>query len=73
MDRNGSEKIQRIRRFQAAINDILGKCRMDGLTLALNHGYFDQAHMIRDFKRFYGESPETAFREFHGLSDQAMK
>jgi len=33
-------------------------------SLAVNHGYFDQSHFIRDFKRFVGASP-TAFLRSH--------
>jgi AraC-like DNA-binding protein len=56
-------------RFQAIIGAIQSPQKIDGASLALNHGYFDQAHMIRDFKRFYGESPLVAAREFGRMSD----
>jgi AraC-like DNA-binding protein len=35
---------------------------------ALSAGYFDQAHMIRDFKRFAGQRPQAFYRSLHGLS-----
>ncbi|MCR8630425.1 helix-turn-helix domain-containing protein [Paenibacillus radicis (ex Xue et al. 2023)] len=56
-------------RFQAIIDCIQSSRRIDGVSLALDHGYFDQAHMIRDFKRFYGDSPLAALREFGSMSD----
>jgi len=31
-------------------------------SLALEHGYFDQSHFIRDFKRFVGASPTVFLR-----------
>lgn len=58
-----------IARFQALLNDMKRKQKVEGANLALRHGYFDQAHMIRDFKRFYGESPLVARQEFSNLSD----
>lgn len=35
---------------------------------ALAAGYFDQAHMIRDFKRFAGQQPQAFYRSLNGLS-----
>lgn len=35
---------------------------------ALSAGYFDQAHMIRDFKRFAGLQPRAFYRGLGGLS-----
>lgn len=35
---------------------------------ALSAGYFDQAHMNRDFKRFAGLSPQAFYRGLGGLS-----
>jgi len=55
-------------RFQAIVNVIHNSPSIDR-TLAFNHGYFDQAHMIRDFKRFYGDSLRVAAREFGSMSD----
>ncbi len=35
---------------------------------ALSAGYFDQPHMIRDFKRFAGQKPQAFYRSMQGLS-----
>ena len=35
---------------------------------ALSAGYFDQAHMIRDFKRFAGQQPQAFYLSLNGLS-----
>ncbi|MFM9279523.1 AraC family transcriptional regulator [Paenibacillus jiagnxiensis] len=56
-------------RFQAAMNGIQKAGRIGGAAFALDYGYYDQAHMIRDFNRFYGASPLVALGEFGGMSD----
>ena len=38
------------------------------VSAAIGAGYFDQAHMIRDFKRFSGQQPEAFYRSLNGLS-----
>ena len=35
--------------------------------LALDCGYYDQAHFINDFNRFIGESPTKFLRGQHGF------
>ena len=48
----------RICRFQAALND-LRSCDYGNLTdLTYKHDYFDQSHLIRDFKAFSGTTPK---------------
>ncbi|MDV6234269.1 AraC family transcriptional regulator [Leptospira ellisii] len=49
--------IQRYRLHEAAERLEKGEV-LDGVRLALELGYFDQAHFIRDFKSFVGKSPE---------------
>lgn len=63
------KKFCEIVRFQAVIGDILKRQETDWRYLALNHGFFDQAHMIHDFKRFYGASPLVALAEYRNMSD----
>jgi AraC-like DNA-binding protein len=50
---------QRIRRFQAALA-VLG--RRPVAEVALECGYYDQAHLIRDFKQFAGLTPTAWLR-----------
>lgn len=53
-------------RFQKVVNKIKDG---DLLDTALSFGYFDQSHMIREFKEFSGETPLGYFRKTHGISD----
>jgi AraC-like DNA-binding protein len=51
--------IQRYRLFEAADRLRAGE---QGAPLAVELGYFDQAHFIRDFKRLVGHSPQAFAR-----------
>jgi AraC-like DNA-binding protein len=47
----------RIRRFQATVRRMHAGRSVEWADLALTCGYYDQAHFIRDFKRFSGLTP----------------
>ena len=49
----------RIRRFQVAIRRAHKSACIDWATLALDCGYFDQAHFIHDFREFSGLTPSA--------------
>jgi AraC-like DNA-binding protein len=49
----------RVRRFQAAIRRAHGSRLIDWASLALDCGYFDQAHFIHDFREFSGLTPSA--------------
>jgi AraC-like DNA-binding protein len=49
----------RIHRFQAAVRRLEGAPARGGAELAADLGYFDQAHLIRDFQAFAGLSPRA--------------
>ena len=51
----------RIRRFQHALMLANRGCRVEWTDVALDCGYFDQAHFIHDFQRFAGLTP-TAYQ-----------
>jgi AraC-like DNA-binding protein len=59
--------IQRYRLHEAA-ERIAAGCANDWATLALDLGYADQAHFIRDFKRLVGLPPAEYARVFRGRS-----
>jgi AraC-like DNA-binding protein len=46
----------RVRRFRAALHD-LGRGALRGARLASEHGYFDQAHFLREFRALAGSNP----------------
>jgi AraC-like DNA-binding protein len=47
----------RVMRFQRIISELASKTEVDWTDLALEHGYFDQAHFIHEFKAFSGLTP----------------
>jgi AraC-like DNA-binding protein len=53
----------RITRFQKAIFAIGNEASVDWARLVHDCGYYDQAHFIKDFKRFSGLSPVTYLNE----------
>ncbi|MEK4734594.1 helix-turn-helix domain-containing protein [Paenibacillus sp. FSL L8-0641] len=63
------KKFSEVVRFQSVLHSIQSGGSLDWTELALKHSFFDQAHLIRDFRRFYGDSPLTAAKDFRKLSD----
>jgi AraC-like DNA-binding protein len=47
----------RVLRFQAVLEQIAARRHVSWATVALDCGYFDQPHLIRDFREFSGISP----------------
>ncbi|MFL6469082.1 MAG: DUF6597 domain-containing transcriptional factor [Pyrinomonadaceae bacterium] len=58
----------RIVRFQNVVRTIEGASDANMLDTALSFGYFDQSHMIRDFREFSSKSPLEYFNETHRIS-----
>lgn len=56
------KQLARILRFRHAVSR-LNEASADGAGLALDCGYYDQAHMIRDFRELAGCSPTTLVRQ----------
>ncbi len=59
----------RVVRFQNVVRRIEAASSMSMLDTALDLGYFDQSHMIREFREFAGKSPSAYFDETHRLSE----
>ena len=58
----GPKTFCEIVRFKTAVRSLRRQPRPDLLAIALEAGYYDQAHFIHDFQRFYGSSPSTVLR-----------
>ena len=49
----------RVKRFQALLDEIALGGRIEWAKVALDCGYYDQSHMIRDFRAFAGITPQA--------------
>jgi AraC-like DNA-binding protein len=63
----------RIRRFQRVLGQVHQPGRSDWTQLALNHGFFDQSHLIRDFLAFSGFSPIDYVRRLEDLRVRGLQ
>ena len=61
--------LSRIVRFQSAVRAFQDGVSKGFLDAALQFGYYDQSHLIRDFKEFSGVTPQTYFGRANRLSD----
>jgi len=48
-----------VRRFQQALTTVHGTKQVDWTQVALDCGYYDQAHFIHDFQSFSGMTPSA--------------
>ena len=53
----GPKHLARILRFRHACSIARNAARRDWASLAVDAGYYDQSHFIRDFREFTGQSP----------------
>ena len=59
----------RVQRFQMLLDVIASGGRVEWAEAALDCGYFDQSHMIRDFVSFSGLTPLEVFRRAGGVKE----
>src|ERR1035438_6503164 len=72
----GPKRLARVLRFRYANRLAAAARRPDWSLIAASAGYFDQAHLIRDFREFTGRTPAAAAAgassfQFHHLSISA--
>jgi AraC-like DNA-binding protein len=63
------KQLSKMIRFQVTLKALGKKSFPDLTTLALSHGYFDQAHFIKDFQEFTGLSPRKFYANSMTLSN----
>lgn len=62
----------RVQRFQSVLRLVHRPDVPDWGQLALEHGYFDQSHLIRDFLAFSGLSPAEYLRHLRDLRKRGL-
>ncbi|MBI1852112.1 MAG: AraC family transcriptional regulator [Planctomycetes bacterium] len=63
----GPKAFCRVARFRNAISILTHRPSVGWTTLACDAGYFDQSHLIREFKQFAGVAPGEYRRELHDV------
>lgn len=63
------KSFSRIVRFQRVLQSIESSPRADILDTAYRFGYYDQSHLINDFKRYTGMSPSLFAEKSHGITE----
>lgn len=64
--------LTRICRFQRVLARTARPGALNWAEIALDHGYFDQSHLIRDFHEFSGFSPAEYLRRVKHLRNRGM-
>jgi AraC-like DNA-binding protein len=62
----------RVVRFQRVLTTVHARSAPDWTQLALDNGYFDQSHLIRDFLAFSGLSPVDYLHRLRELDMQGL-
>lgn len=62
------KKLNRILRFNYAYTMINKGNYHSWMDIALGHGYFDQAHFIKEFKSFYGYTPTQLHQSIFNIA-----
>jgi len=60
----------RLMRFSRATDLARADCRMNWASIAAQTGFYDQAHLIEEFRNFTGATPEAFIHELNGAHDR---
>ena len=63
----------RVQRVQRTLASLTAAAECPLATLAVRHGFADQAHLTREFRAFVGLTPTAYLRETHGLQDALLE
>lgn len=63
----GAKSLAQVHRFRSAVAMLAGRDRVPWADLAAHCGYYDQSHLVRDFRRFSGMAPGEFVR--HAMAD----
>ena len=63
----GAKSLARVHRFRSAVRLLAGRERVPWAELAAHCGYYDQSHLVRDFRAFSGFAPGEFIR--HAMAD----
>lgn len=58
----------RITRFQRVLGSLQSAAKPDVLDAALSFGYYDQSHLINDFRQFSGTTPAAFLERAHRMT-----
>lgn len=54
-------------RFKYILEDLRTRDQKDWMQLVVDHGFHDQAHLIREFRKYTSSSPQTFLKERHEI------
>ncbi|SFA89362.1 Helix-turn-helix domain-containing protein [Lentibacillus halodurans] len=57
------KELSDIIRFQNLLQELYNSNQYSFTNIVIKYGYFDQAHFINNFKRYYGMSPNQVFKK----------
>lgn len=63
----GAKSLARVHRFRSAVGLLAGREQVPWVELAARCGYYDQSHLVRDFRSFSGFAPGEFIR--HAMTD----